>query len=443
MTSFNRSSSCSGTDILSLSTKGMNLENIVTPRKTRLSRALAKAFHIRADQVNKKRKSLENDGIINSGNNDLLEGLEGGDGKLGERIAEEAFVAKLFACISAVKAAYADLQSAQSPYDPQGVQAADQMVVSEFQLLSQLKQSYYYYNNYKIQADRSLSFSSHENTLFLAEIKELKCILKTYKTTAKKLDAQDKLKGSEIMFLRAKLEEANKESNNLLEKSFEFPSPTKPTPSHFIKCLGETVSSIRSFVRVLTLEMKYAGWDLDVAAFSIQPDVVSFVKASHICYAFESFVTREMFDGFNHPNFDYSSNEASCLASSTSQRRYCCNKYLELIHPDIEESLFGNGVQRKMVMSGEYPNTAFFTCFVEMAKRVWILHDLAFSLEHDVSIFQVSKGTRFSDVYMENVNDNPFLSWDGLPERESRVAFTVLPGFRIGKTFIQCQVYLV
>ncbi|KAG5020694.1 hypothetical protein JHK87_016549 [Glycine soja] len=40
-------------------------------------------------------------------------------------------------------------------------------------------------------------------------------------------------------------------------------------------------------------------------------------------------------------------------------------------------------------------------CFTKMAKRVWLLHCLAFSYEPQASIFQVGKWCIFSDVYME------------------------------------------
>nr|DAD36931.1 TPA_asm: hypothetical protein HUJ06_007572 [Nelumbo nucifera] len=50
---------------------------------------------------------------------------------------------------------------------------------------------------------------------------------------------------------------------------------------------------------------------------------------------------------------------------------------------------------------------------------------------------EVSKGSRFSEVYMESVSNDAFLSSNNL-----LVAFTVIPGFKIGKTVIQCQVYL-
>lgn len=73
-----------------------------------------------------------------------------------------------------------------------------------------------------------------------------------------------------------------------------------------------------------------------------------------------------------------------------------------------------------------------------MARWVWLLHSLAYSIEPEASIFQVRKGSRFSEVYMESVIDEMYLS----PDSDPVVAFTVIPGFMIGKTTIQSRVYL-
>lgn len=82
------------------------------------------------------------------------------------------------------------------------------------------------------------------------------------------------------------------------------------------------------------------------------------------------------------------------------------------------------------------PETVFFSSFAEMAKRVYLLHCLAFAFDPSkASVFQIRKGSRFSEVYMESVNEEPVKS---SPE----VSFTVVPGFKMGKTVIQCQVYL-
>jgi hypothetical protein len=108
----------------------------------------------------------------------------------------------------------------------------------------------------------------------------------------------------------------------------------------------------------------------------------------------------------------------------------------------METSFFGNLSKRSLVNSGEFPDTIFFTTFAEMARRVWLLHCLAYSFDPEASIFQVRRGCRFSEVYMECVAEDALLSSENAPDVDPSVAFTVVPGFRIGKTVIQCQVYL-
>ncbi|KAM1758761.1 hypothetical protein ACFX11_007855 [Malus domestica] len=171
-----------------------------------------------------------------------------------------------------------------------------------------------------------------------------------------------------------------------------------------------------------------------------------------------------MFDAFQHPNF-LLPNESLPEKKKQQQQlffvrftelksmkpkeylaqnprsafaKFCRVKYLRLVHPKMETSFFGNLNQRNLINAGEFPSSNFFTSFAEMAKRVWLLHCLAFSFNPEAAIFQVSKGCRFSEVYMESLADEAFLSTTSEPQ----VGFTVVPGFRLGKSVIQCQVYL-
>ena len=73
-----------------------------------------------------------------------------------------------------------------------------------------------------------------------------------------------------------------------------------------------------------------------------------------------------------------------------------------------------------------------------MAKRVWVIHGLAFSFDAEIGILQVSHNSRFSEVYMECVTEETFNAGGG----DVRVGFTVVPGFKIGSSVIQSQVYL-
>ncbi|XVF04405.1 hypothetical protein REPUB_Repub05bG0079700 [Reevesia pubescens] len=445
----------------------------VTPSKSKWVRTLSKVLHLHAaaagivpdDGVQKiKPKETEEWNDSKTTNRLSLKFDRLHDEELERRVALEALIAKIFATVSAIKAKYAQLQHAQSPYDAEGIQAADQSIVFDLKKLSELKQCFL-----KKQYD-----PSPEHAMILAEIQEQKSLSKTFEIMGKKLESQMRLKESEIIFLREKLDESNKQ-NRLLEKRLTQSGQlfvldnlhlSGLSPSHFIMVLRQTVKSIRSFVRLMIDEMKSAEWDINAAASSIERGVV-YWKADDKCFAFESFICREMFKAFHHPYFSLLGNfvpegkkhprvfferfmelksmkvkEYLAMKPKSTFAKFCQTKYLQVVHPKMESSFFGNLSIRDMVSSYEFPDTTFFTLFAEMAKRVWLLHCLAFAFEPEASIFQICKGCRFSEVYMESVAEEAFRSFDISPESEPLVAFTVVPGFRIGKTVIHCQVYL-
>ncbi|KZT76696.1 hypothetical protein F511_46280 [Dorcoceras hygrometricum] len=74
-----------------------------------------------------------------------------------------------------------------------------------------------------------------------------------------------------------------------------------------------------------------------------------------------------------------------------------------------------------------------------MASSIWLLQKLAYSFRPTVEIFQVERGVEFSMVYMEDVLGKSSFPWSTVPI----VGFTVVPGFKVGGTVIQSQVYLM
>lgn len=446
-------------------------------KKSKLARTFAKVLHIRmltgvssVDGIRKANRTV----VVKTADSQSTDSFDCSDEDQQERAAMEALLAKLFANITALKAAYAQLQYAQSPFDVDGIQAADRTIVSELKSLSELKRCFV-----KKQLDDPLP----ETAMLLAELTEQKSVVKMYEISVKKLNSQVRLKDSEIIFLKEKLEES-KSNNKLLEKRMNQSGPlfvlenlelSTVNSNHFVRVLRHTVKTVRSFVQLMIDEMKSAGWDIREAASAIEPDVV-FLKEDHKCFAFEAFVCRVMFENFHFPNFALSSEsqslpnkkqqqqqqqqqkkvylrrftEAKSLKSkelllflgqkpNSTFAKFCRAKYLQLIHPKMESSLFGNLRQRSAVSSGKIPDTAFFGTFGEMARWVWLLHCLAFLFDPEASIFQVNKGCRFAEVYMKTVTEEVFFL---STQPDLRVAFTVVPGFNIGKTVIQSQVYL-
>ncbi|XP_065009835.1 protein GRAVITROPIC IN THE LIGHT 1-like [Musa acuminata AAA Group] len=387
------------------------------------------------------------------------------DASSSDREAMEFLLANLFASVSAVKAAYAQLQVAQYPYDPDSIESADAVVVAELRRISELKQCYL-----KNQVDPRTSRISLP--ALAAQLQELRNLIKTYKITIRKLKAELELKDAKIVALRAELLESQSKARALEAKlhpnrslaAIDALHLSGLNPTHFLTALRFTYKSIRSFVHLMVKMMESAGWDLDAAAGSIQPDMLRRRIPGHRVFAFESYVCRRMFSGFSHQSFGLSSLEEcsgwdrrqffddftrlksialdqnpGCPPSPAAQ--LCRAKYLSLVHPKMESSFFGDLDHRETVGSGwGFPASEFFAGFAEMARRVWLLHCLFFSFKPETkrSIFQVRRRTRFSDVYMESV----------VAEEESSggattVGFTIEPGFRLGQTLIQCKVYLI
>ena len=363
---------------------------------------------------------------------------------------------------------------AQNPYNSDVIQVDDLVMVEELKAISELKRSF-------LKKELDLS---PQVTIMLAEIQEQQGLMKTYEITIKKLEAEVDRKDLDISELKNKLEDSvslNKSLEKKLNSSgslsiFDNLRVSGLNPTHFVEFLKNiTLRSVRSFVKIMVREMESANWDLDAAVKVIEPEA-SFSKQSHRCFAFESFVCKTMFEGFNSPSFNlpggesHSPHSAECRhveffdrfkkMKSVSPKhlftqnpnsafgRFLRSKYVQLVHAKMECSFFGNLNQRKMVTSCGYPETPFFSAFAEMAKRVWLLHSLAFSFgeeeDDEVMVFQVRKDSRFSEVYMECVTQVLFSSGeiDPSPETDLRVNFTVVPGFKIGKTVIQSQVYL-
>ncbi|KAK8485695.1 hypothetical protein V6N13_023571 [Hibiscus sabdariffa] len=368
----------------------------------------------------------------------------------------DALAAMVFAGVTSIKAAYAELQMAQHPYNSDAIQAADQAVVEQLKVLSELKHKFL-----KQELD-----VSPQVTLMLAEIQEQQSLMRTYEITIKKLESDVERKAADIALHHKQLKDCtflNKSMEKKLNESgllskFDNIKFTTLNPSDFAQVLHFTMKSVRSFVRLMMKEMEIAKWDLDAAAESIESGTV-LAKQSHRCFVFESFVSKTMLDGFFSRDFGLSKeqhfNEFKTMKSVLPKRflvqnpdssfaKFTIAKYLKLVHPRMECSFFGNLNQRKLVINGGFPDTAFFTAFAEMGRRFWLLHCLGFSMSEQVSVFQVKKDCRFSDVFMENVSEESLFCDENISDEnvDFRVCFTVVPGFRVGKTVIQSQVYL-
>ncbi|KAG8088671.1 hypothetical protein GUJ93_ZPchr0010g10111 [Zizania palustris] len=102
----------------------------------------------------------------------------------------------------------------------------------------------------------------------------------------------------------------------------------------------------------------------------------------------------------------------------------------QVIPPCLKESTLqsvGTNCRTLPVMSVAGP---LYELFVAMASSIWTLHRLAWAYDPAVGIFQVSQGTEYSSVYMENIVRSKGFSGSKEIGKMIRpkVGFTVVPG---------------
>ncbi|KAI3503112.1 hypothetical protein L1887_31548 [Cichorium endivia] len=69
------------------------------------------------------------------------------------------------------------------------------------------------------------------------------------------------------------------------------------TPKNFINVLHYALT-VRNFVKLLVRDMRKAQWDIEASERAIAPNII-FWKSSYKCFALETYVAREIFEGFN------------------------------------------------------------------------------------------------------------------------------------------------
>jgi hypothetical protein len=251
-----------------------------------------------------------------------------------------------------------------------------------------------------------------------------------------------------------------------------------PMPDLFEGTMNSVKEASKSFTAVLLSLMRSARWDIAAAVRSIESATTttataatssmdSIIGPNHAKYALESYVNRKIFQGFDHETFYMDGSLSSLLHPDQFRQdcftqfkdmkamdptellgilpdchfgKFCFKKFLSLVHPKMEESLFGDLEQRCQVLAGNHPRSGFYGEFLALAKAAWLLHLLAFSLEPPPSHFEASRGVEFHPSYMESVVRYP----GGRVTGGQMVGFPVSPGFKLGNgSLIKARVYLV
>ncbi|WCJ34973.1 hypothetical protein M5689_016249 [Euphorbia peplus] len=344
----------------------------------------------------------------------------------------EDYILELFDTLSDLKLAYVRLQEAHIPYDPDKILAADEHIVAQLDALHKIKRTY----KKQVGNDKQSEFDYLQKEIQVNE------------QLLGKLKSLSSAKDYEIVNLRRKLQDLDSGNAALVEKmkqkSMERKNARVLNVGFFEDTFRRASKSIHDFAKPIIGLMKASGWDLDLAANSIESGVL-YSKRSHKKYIFEACIARKMFHGislgsynvddimkFDDPIDSLMENPNCGFAD------FCRKKYLLIVHPVLEMSFFGNLDQRMLVLSDKHPRTQFYQIFSRMAKWVWVLQGIAKTIDSEVEIFAPRRGTKFSDVYMESV-ETDVLNGE---KSDLVVQFMVMPGFKIGDVLIKSRVYL-
>ncbi|KAG7566268.1 hypothetical protein ISN44_As10g028540 [Arabidopsis suecica] len=374
-----------------------------------------------------------------------------------------SLISSVFATASSFEASYLQLQAAHAPFVEDNVKAADRALVSNLQKLSDLKQ---FYRNYR----QSLDFESDLSigSCLESRVQENQSKLRALETVSNRLQAEMDAKDLQVWSLRNKLGEIQKSTSKLSKRlSSSSSMDVLLSVRVFESLLHDAFKATQKFTKILIELMEKAGWDLDLVAKSVHPEV-DYAKERHNRYALLSYVCLGMFRGFDGEGFDLNENDDEVSERSSSDSslrelmqhvssnpmelldrdkdcafsRFCDKKYHELIHPNMASSIFSNMDENEAVLSSWRSLSTFYESFVTMASSIWTLHKLALSFDPAVEIFQVESGVDFSIVFMENVLKRKQDKKFSMNPTRAKVGFTVVPGFKIGCTVIQSQVYL-
>ncbi|KAE8702012.1 axial regulator YABBY 1-like [Hibiscus syriacus] len=367
----------------------------------------------------------------------------------------DSLISSVFATVSSFEASYLQLQTSHVPFVEENVKAADRALVSHLQRLSDLKRFYK-----EISKNPDSEIGSGLGSCSESQVQENQSKLRTLEIVSNRLQEEIDEKDNQVSSLRKKLAEirwANTKLSKKLSGNLNSACDVLLTVKVFHSVLHDACRATHKFSKILIGLMRKAGWDLGLVANSIYPDI-DYAKEGHTRFAFLSYVCLGMFRGFDleglclHDNEGnkgtcslkqllehVSSNPVELLRDQDSDfSRFCEKKYQELIHPTMESSIFSNLDRNEVMLNSWRSLNIFYESFVGMASSVWTLHKLALSFDPMVEIFQVERGVDFSIVFMEDVTKRCNLPG----QTKVKVGFTVVPGFKIRSTMIQCQVYL-
>ncbi|CAN6556554.1 unnamed protein product [Malus baccata var. baccata] len=416
----------------------------------------------------------KDDEVIDGGGLGVTVGEDKGSTKAKEVVEMEMAMREVFDAVASMKKAYVSLQEAHIPWDPEKLRAADAAVVGELRKIGVLRERF----------RRRPCSGGGERVMAGSMLRE---VVAPYEAAVDELKREVKSREVEIQNLKEKLNGVVNGSHSKKGRSVSRRKvgcitlaevAVAPAPELFEATMSQVREASKSFTSLLLSLMRAAHWDIAAAVRSIEAATattgginttssVIATQSGSAKYALQSYISRKLFQGFDHETF-YMDGSLSSLLNPDQHRRdcfaryrdfksmdptellgilptcqfgkFCSTKYLAVVHPKMEESLFGDLEQRRHVVEGGHPRSEFYGEFLGLAKAVWLLHLLAFSLDPPPSQFEASRGAEFHPGYMESV----VTFAGGRVPAGQVVGFPVCPGFKLGNgSVIKARVYLV
>ncbi|KAF3439527.1 hypothetical protein FNV43_RR17805 [Rhamnella rubrinervis] len=325
----------------------------------------------------------------------------------------ETMMNQVFDVVSVMKKAYLSLQEAHCPWDPEKMRIADSAMVAELRKLGVLRERF----------RRNCGGRGRGGGAPAMGTATLREIVAPYEAAVEELKREVKGKEMEVEHMKEKLKSVNGNSYN--GKKGRSISKRKvgcsqgqvaaaPGPELFEMTMSQVKEASKSFTSMLLSLMRSAHWDIAAAVRSIEAATVatdnvagffatssSVVTSQHAKFVLESYVSRKIFQGFDHETFYMDGSLSSLLKPDQFRRecftqyrdmkamdpvellgimptchfgKFCFKKYLAIIHPKMEESLFGDLDQHRQVLAGNHPRSQFYGEFLTLAKTVWLLH---------------------------------------------------------------------
>lgn len=379
-------------------------------------------------------------------------------------LTPDDLITSVFVAISSFRTAYLQLQAAHSPFDSNVIISSDANAVKQLRIISDMKSDFSSGTGSKIRSH--LRNPSRNSDFLEAQAKENQTLLKTFEIVLKKLQADIDRKDSEAASLKMKIKEIETENlmlgRKIRSEKWEFMDDKIErllTIGLFDRALKDCCRAMHEFSKfIIRLMKKNSSMDVNNVANLVYPNV-KYAKFGHWMYAILSYISLQMFDGFDLATFCWENTKIEFEDGASRRKslsefvehlsidhlevmqmhmgcefaKFCTRKYDQLFSKCGVSPIFQHMKGKDYLLRSLNPSNPLYHLFMDMASSIWLLHKLSCAYDPKVEIFQVRRGRGFSIVFMESVVKTGSCK---------NVEFTVFPGFRVGKTVIQCRVYL-